>query len=46
MSAKEATAHIKINELLKAAGWLFFADGGLPANIQLEPCISKGEICL
>ncbi len=37
MSVKEATARIKINKLLEAAGWRFFADGQLPANIQLEP---------
>ncbi len=40
MPGKEATARIKINELLKAAGWRFFADGGLPANIQLEPSVT------
>jgi hypothetical protein len=27
MSAKEATARIKINKLLDGAGWRFFADG-------------------
>jgi type I restriction enzyme R subunit len=37
---KEATARIKINKLLEAAGWRFFADGNLPANIQLEPGIT------
>ena len=36
-SAKEATARIKINKLLEAAGWRFFADASGPANIQLEP---------
>ncbi len=36
---KEATARIKINKLLEAAGWRFFADGKLPANIQLEPSV-------
>ena len=40
MSVKEATARIKINDLLKAAGWSFFAHGALPANIQLEPSIT------
>ncbi len=40
MSVKEATARIKINKLLEAAGWRFFADGKSPANIQLEPSIS------
>ena len=32
----EATARIKINKLLEAAGWRFFADGNKPANICLE----------
>ena len=32
----EATARIKINNLLEAAGWRFFADGNKPANICLE----------
>jgi type I restriction enzyme R subunit len=36
MPNKEATARIKINRLLEAAGWRFFPDGGAPANIQLE----------
>ena len=34
---KEATARIKINKLLEAAGWRFFPEDGVPANIQLEP---------
>jgi type I restriction enzyme R subunit len=33
---KEATARIKINKLLEAAGWRFFPDSGRPANIKLE----------
>lgn len=37
MSDKEATARIKINRLLEAAGWRFFTDGSGPANIRLEP---------
>ncbi|MES1992137.1 MAG: DEAD/DEAH box helicase family protein [Pseudomonadota bacterium] len=37
---KEATARIKINRLLEAAGWRFFADGALPANIRLEPGVA------
>ncbi|CAI4034114.1 hypothetical protein DNFV4_04558 [Nitrospira tepida] len=37
MSEKEATARIKINKLLEAAGWRFFRDGSGPANIRLEP---------
>lgn len=40
MSVKEATARIKINKLLEFAGWRFFAEGKLPANIQLEPSIN------
>ena len=36
---KEATARIKINKLLEAAGWRFFPDGNAPANIRLEPSI-------
>jgi len=39
MSNKEATARIKINKLLEAAGWRFFAEGSAPANIRLEPSI-------
>lgn len=37
MSEKEATARIKINKLLEAAGWRFFPEGDAPANIRLEP---------
>ncbi|MFM9969145.1 MAG: hypothetical protein ACKVQK_12195 [Burkholderiales bacterium] len=37
---KEATARIKINKLLEAAGWRFFGDADLPANIRLEPSFS------
>ncbi|MBI4825506.1 MAG: DEAD/DEAH box helicase family protein [Nitrospirae bacterium] len=40
MHDKEATARIKINKLLEAAGWHFFADGKSPANIQLEPSVT------
>ena len=40
MANKEATARIKINKLLEAAGWRFFVDGKSPANIQLEPHIT------
>ena len=36
----EATARIKINTLLEAAGWRFFADADQPANIQLEPSVT------
>lgn len=34
---KEANARIKINKLLEEAGWRFFDDGSLKANIVLEP---------
>jgi type I restriction enzyme R subunit len=37
---KEATARIKINKLLEAAGWRFFAEGAAPANIRLEPSVT------
>ena len=37
---KEASARIKINKLLEAAGWRFFADSTGPANIQLEPAVA------
>ncbi len=40
MSAKEATARIKINRLLEAAGWRFFPEGDAPANIRLEPGVT------
>lgn len=33
---KEASARIKVNKLLEAAGWRFFADANGPATIQLE----------
>ena len=40
MPDKEATARIKINRLLEAAGWRFFQDGTAPANIRLEPSVT------
>ena len=40
MSDKEATARIKINKLLEAAGWRFFPQGSAPANIRLEPSVT------
>ena len=40
MPAKEATARIKINQLLEAADWRFFADNRGAANIQLEPKVT------
>ena len=36
----EASARIKINTLLEAAGWRFFADGNRPATIRLEPSVT------
>ena len=41
---KEATARIKINKLLEAAGWRFFPDGDAPANIRLEPTVALKPI--
>ncbi|MBI4569756.1 MAG: DEAD/DEAH box helicase family protein [Planctomycetes bacterium] len=40
MVTKEATARIKINNLLEAAGWRFFADSNRRANVQLEPSVT------
>ena len=40
MKNKEATARIKINKLLEAAGWRFFPEGSAPANIRLEPSVT------
>jgi type I restriction enzyme R subunit len=40
MSAKEATARIKINKLLETAGWRFFPEGTAAANIRLEPSVT------
>jgi type I restriction enzyme R subunit len=40
MFEKEATARIKINKLLEAAGWRFFPEGGKPANIRLEASVN------
>ena len=40
MPEKEATARIKINKLLEAAGWRFFPEGSTPANIRLEPSVT------
>jgi len=40
MPDKEATARIKINKLLEAAGWRFFQEGAVHANIRLEPSIT------
>jgi hypothetical protein len=38
---KEATARIKINHLLEAAGWRFFDDENGSANIVLERVIGQ-----
>lgn len=40
MPIKEAIARIKINKLLEAAGWRFFAEGRAAANIRLEPSVT------
>src|SRR6266567_2087755 len=40
MPEKEATARIKINKMLEAAGWRFFPEGNEPANIRLEPSVT------
>ena len=40
MQEKEATARIKINRLLEAAGGRFFADNNGPANICLESAVT------
>jgi type I restriction enzyme R subunit len=39
MTGKEATARIKVNKLLEAAGWRFFPEGNAVANICLEPSV-------
>jgi type I restriction enzyme, R subunit len=46
MSDKEATARIKINKLLEAAGWRFFQEGTAPPNIRLEPSVTLKSIDL
>jgi len=43
---KEATARIKINKLLEAAGWRFFAEGNKPPNVRLEPGVAIKSIDL
>ena len=43
---KEATARIKINKLLEAAGWRFLAEDDQPANIQLEPSVTIKSVDL
>ena len=37
---KEATARVKIDKLLEAAGWRFFAEGDKPANVCLESSVT------
>jgi type I restriction enzyme R subunit len=43
MKKKEAKARIKINKLLREAGWIFFDSEEGPANIQLEPNVKIKE---
>ncbi len=43
VSDKEATARVKINRLLEAAGWRFFADELGPANIRLESNVTISQ---
>ncbi len=40
MPDREATARIRINQLLEATGWRFFQQGDAPANIRLEPSVT------
>jgi len=40
MVTKEVFARIKIDKLLEAAGWRFFAQDNTPANIRLEPSVT------
>lgn len=42
----EASARVKIDRLLEAAGWRFFPEGDKPANIQLEQGVTIGETAL
>ena len=44
MSAKEASARIKINKLLEQAGWRFFDDESWKANIQVETNVKISEM--
>ena len=39
----EATARIRINDLLKNAGWRFFPDGDKPANVLLEQGVTLSQ---
>lgn len=43
MAQKEARARIKINEMLKEAGWKFFDDAEGKANIILENNVKLNE---
>jgi uncharacterized membrane protein YqhA len=42
VSDKEATARIKINKLLEAAGWHFFADGNVAAGVRCATVTQTG----
>jgi len=46
LNMKEAAARIRINKLLEAAGWRFFADANGHANIRLEAgvTVTKQEL--
>lgn len=43
LAPKEATARIKINHCLEAAGWRFFDSPTGPANVVLEPNVKLTE---
>ena len=43
MTNNEATARIRIDQLLEKAGWRFFAEDGKPANVLLEPAVNQGS---
>ena len=40
VAGKETTARIKIDRLLETAGWRFFPESVLPANMRLEPTVA------
>ncbi|MFC5567062.1 DEAD/DEAH box helicase family protein [Rubellimicrobium aerolatum] len=43
MAPKEATARLKINQCLEAAGWRLFDNSKGPANVVLEPNVKLTE---